>query len=83
MKLYAELNFPNGIPIEDPSFGILCQTKEDILFITDKSVTKIFETQSDLELAKTKMLFSQNGKNYFVSKELSSQTNFIHEVMVR
>jgi len=53
-------------------FAIICQTQEEILFLTEKGVTEIFETRGDLSLSSIEMLCSQNGQNYFVTEELSS-----------
>lgn len=53
-------------------FAVICQTQDDILFITEKGVIEIFETKGDDNLANIEMLCSQNGQNYFITEELSS-----------
>ena len=64
---------------DDKVMSFLCQTDEDIFFITEKGMTEVFTTKGDFCLANHNMIFAQSGYNYYITEELSSQTHFIYE----
>ena len=43
---------------DQEEFAVLCQTKEGILFVTERGVTEVFETKGDQSIAETNMICS-------------------------
>ncbi len=73
MKSIKHLQFSSDKDRDEKDItGFLCQTEQDILFITEKGITEVFTSKGDLSLANVKMIYSQSGQNYFITEELSS-----------
>ena len=68
---------------EEVSDGLLVQTEQEVLFVTEKAIKVVFGQKGDLVMSHQNMICAQSGKNFFITEEVSSQTNSIQEITVK